>query len=173
MLSWKRRRFQLNICRLLSYQSVLAIQGPHNPNPKVVISVFEDIPRTIRGTEIPWLAAPCSAPHDPTPAITTQPRRTILRGTPIAVIPAVLDPLPDIAVNIVYAKGICRKTADGQRFLAIDTFPAVSIPCGAVKVCLIRSNRRPIVKRRPCTRPGRILPLRLTGQAVFMPGPVR
>src|SRR5271170_911597 len=63
--------------------------------------------------------APRTAAADALFAVAGCPRRTVRRRRVVAVVIAVLDPLPHIAKHIVQAKRIGRERADRRGFLVI------------------------------------------------------
>lgn len=69
-----------------------------------------------RGAQLPWCGIPVTAAQHRPFAINTGPRRTIQRRTFIIVMPAVTNPLRDIAMHLVQAPWIWFKRINGQSF---------------------------------------------------------
>ena len=127
------------------------------------------------------LTAVCRAqePRHVTPGAATQhaplafsglPSLAIRWGTRIPVIPAVLRPLPYVAMNFMETKGIRRKRTHLYRLSPIPAFLPGTIGVAAIIVRLVGGNRRARVKwtRRSCSR--HILPtlIRSTTDSSFL-----
>ena len=68
-------------------------------------------PDAVRRAEDPWSAAPGTAAQNTTATISARhPGRTVRRSAVVSLMPAVLDPFPHIAMDIVKTKIIWPKT---------------------------------------------------------------
>ena len=61
------------------------------------------------------MMVPGATPYHATRAIGSDPCCPVGRRSPVAIVPAVLGPFPDIAENIVKTELICLKTPDWRR----------------------------------------------------------
>ena len=92
------------------------IKRSREPEAAVVVPVEGGVEAAEGRAEGPWIAAPGTAAKDTAIAIiTSSSRRAVVWRSDIVVLVAILNPLPDIAVHIVHAEGVCRKAADRRR----------------------------------------------------------
>jgi hypothetical protein len=96
-------------------------------------------------------------------------------GRPVVVaVIAILDPLPDVAMHVVKTPRVRLEAAHGYGRLSILALRASTlIDVVAIIVGLGRGNRRTPPEWRGRSGAGRILPFRLTEQAVAVPGGLR
>ena len=74
----------------------------------------------VGGAEEFWIEVPATAAHYPARAIVALRSRTAIAWDPsIAVVPAVLSPLPDVAMDVVKPPGVWLEAVDGHRVPAI------------------------------------------------------
>jgi hypothetical protein len=85
--------------------------------------------------------------------------RAIARVASTRFIPAILGPLPDVAVDVVQTPGIWFKAVHGHRPLAILTIFVTSNSGGQLEIGLIWSDLRAPPKRGRCTSPCHIFAL--------------
>ena len=89
--------------------------SPGNPKAYVIVAATGSAPVADCGTRDARSIFPGTTADHADRAIARQPRRPVTRGTPITSIPAILRPLPDIAMHIVKAKFVRGETANGSR----------------------------------------------------------
>src|SRR5262249_7803880 len=117
-------------------------------------------PEAACGAEAPRIVAPGAAAKNPATTISGCHRRAVRRRAIVVVIPAVLHPLPHVAVHVVEAPPVLRETVHSHRLL-----PVFALGPAAVVRLPGRDRRAPPERRRRAgTR--RILPLRLRQQAI-------
>src|SRR5262245_8522312 len=91
-------------------------QGKRPPDPQAdtLVPDVADERYTDRGAEEVRMVAPATAADD-APLVTARPRRTVGGRTVVVSVPAVLDPLLDIAVDLEQAPWIGLERIDRQR----------------------------------------------------------
>ena len=119
-------------------------------------------PVAVRGAKEPRSVVPGPAAQNALAALSARrPCAPVRRSPQIAVVPAVLNPLPDIPVHVVQTKPVRRKRAHRNCLVPIDPLAARAIGAVPVIVRLIRRDRRAEVKRARRPRACRIFPFRL------------
>ena len=87
-----------------------SIQRPGNSETDIVVPKAGGVPVARRGTHEPRIEVPRAATQHPATAIPfTRPRSPACRRPSIALVPAVLYPLPYVPVYIVQSKSVRRK----------------------------------------------------------------
>lgn len=116
--------------------------------------------------------APCTATQDAKPAIRAINRRTVGRGTHIAVDIAILHPLPCVPLHVVKTKGVRRKRAHRRRIkpaiLARGQFGATLL-C-AIVCAIMAGFIAPGIDGRS-SRPCCIFPFRFGREAIALSRP--
>ncbi len=135
-------------------------QGPGNSEPVEELRVSGEVPAAVRGTDAPRPVEPGPAAKNVTTAVARRPSLSLARRPNIALVPAILDPLPDKSVHVVQIESICPELADGRRL------PTVPSAAATVAVCLVATYviASRVVRRRPGA--GDVLPFRLRQQTV-------
>ena len=137
----------------------------------VLVSTRRGIPEAIGGTKSSRIVEPRTAAKTAPGTITGNPSRAIRGGLTIGVVRAILQPLPDVTVNVVESEiiGVEASNRNGPR--AIFTFRAPTVRIVAVEVRLRCGDL--IARVKLCRSPGsrRVLPLRLGRQSVDLTGP--
>ncbi len=134
------------------------------PEPEVVVPVVGGIPVAVGGAEVPRVVVPRAAALHAPPTVTAQPGTAVARRPFIAVVPAVLDPFPDVAMYVMQPPGIRIEAADRCRLLIVPA-AAAAIAVGAVAADGVAP---PVDRAR--ARPRRIFPLGLAGEPVGQAG---
>ena len=141
-------------------------ERPSHAKTDIVVSVPGVQHATIRRADEQRMVAPRSAAENMRGTISTHPCTTIIRSSRssdlVINVPAILDPLPNIPVNVMQTERIRTETPDRRRALIIPTAPAVT----AVRKVPTDIVAPVIPSRRP--GPGNILPLGLAQQAVSL-----
>src|SRR5215475_4211712 len=86
--------------------------GKRSPDTEaeMVVRVVARVRAAVGGAEVPRFVVPGTAAHDTLSAVATcRPCRAVRRRSVVVVVPAILDPLPDIAVHVVQAECIRRE----------------------------------------------------------------
>src|SRR5262245_10311314 len=126
-------------------------QRPRHPKAEVVESRVPGIPKPQRGAQELGKLEPRAAAYDAEFAI-ARPGRTVGGCGLVAVVPAVLRPLPHIAVHLVEAPRVWRESIDRHRLPPIGAFRAAAIGEIAVVVGLVGRDRAAPPER--CRRAG-------------------
>ena len=99
--------------RGLPVSGARGLAGPGDPKPVPLAADRRREPEACRRAQIPWLAGPGAAAQDATIAVAGRPGRAVRRSAFVAVVVAILDPLPGIAVHVVEAPGIGLESSTG------------------------------------------------------------
>ena len=110
------------------------LERPPDPKPIAVAPVDGGVPVAVRGAEVPRIVDPGAAAKDPATAISGCPGGAIRRRAAVISIPAVLHPLPHVAMHVVEAKGVGLERAHLDRLLPVDTLGASAIRVVALKL---------------------------------------
>src|ERR1019366_10769277 len=78
-------------------------------------------PVPVRGTHAPRPTAPRPAAEDTHRRAAVEPRRTVIRGVPVIVVPMILAPFPHVAVHFMQAPRVWRQGPDRNRRSATET----------------------------------------------------
>src|SRR6266481_2849179 len=108
------------------------------------------------------IARPGAAADAAPPAIALRPRRPVGRGAFVALVPAILDPLPDVALPLEEAPGVRLEAVGRNRLLpklALGTAPVGEVP---VVVRLFWRDRRAPPERRLGAGADHVFQLRLS-----------
>ena len=108
------------------------MRAANQPKTEVAAAEAGAAPVAVGGTQPGWITAPGpAAQHAPTTvaAILFQPGTAVLWRALVIIMPAVLHPLPDVAVHIVKAPGVWLKGVYGRSLLGIP-FAATAITVG-------------------------------------------
>src|SRR4026209_2059471 len=125
----------------------------------------------VGGAEELGVVVPGPAAEDAETAVARCHRSAVRRRARIAVLVAVLDPLPDVAVHIVETEGVAGERPHVERLLAIEALRAAAVFEIGIVVRLLVVDRGARGKRRvrvgsPRHAARRVLPFRLRHQSV-------
>src|SRR5215510_10181881 len=99
------RRFSL-ICAF----APLYLQRPRDTEADMVVPGVAGVPFAVGRAELPRLVVPGTAAHDAATAVAAcRPCRAVRRRSVVVVVPAILDPLRNIAAHVVQAERIGRE----------------------------------------------------------------
>ena len=121
---------------------------------EIEVAARAGVPGTIGGMQEPRSVMPGTAPNHSQAAVTTHPGAAIRRGTYVTAVPAILYPLPHIAMHVLQAPSVGRKTPY-RRSPVTTPATAATIAIGPVATDAVAPT---VLRAAP--GPGPILPLR-------------
>ena len=139
-------------------------ERPGDSETDVAVAVGREAFRAERRTQESREVDPGAAAQYAAAAPAGDPCRTVRRGADVSIVPAVLDPLPHVAVHVVQAERVRRERAHRRCLPAVPPAPAATTVCSVFADLVSRV----VLRRRPRTR--RLLPLRLARQPVALAG---
>src|SRR3981081_4294614 len=130
------------------------------------ISHIGIVPEAGRRPQVPCGTVECTATQHPKPALSRDPRRAVLGGAAIIIVPAILHPLRGIACGIVQAEGVGLVRPDRRGLLgrARVALPAVRLAGAHVPAPPIWAVR---------SAPGGVFPFGFAWQPVGLSGFLR
>jgi len=81
----------------------LSLLSHYNTKTAIVVAEVREVVAAVGGTEVDEVEPRAPAQDPPGLVISGKPRRAVGWRTLVVVVPMILDPLPDIAVNIIEA----------------------------------------------------------------------
>jgi hypothetical protein len=136
-------------------------RGKHPGNPAADSAAPDDglVPAAVRRAQVARFVVPGAAAHHAAAAIAAGPGAAVIWRPLVVVVPAVLDPLPDIAMHVVEAPLVGRVRAD------LDGLSDILAEVGVV----VRDPGANVISR--CrSGPAGIFPLGLAEEAIAMAG---
>src|SRR5262245_2623896 len=131
------------------------IERPGDPKAVVIHPFIRRSREPVSRAKVPVHVPPGAATQHSVAAIAAGPGATVAGRTVVAIVPAVLDPLPDVAMHVEQPPGIGAIAAD--------------LAGPAKVVAVVRVVRRDLVAprvARPGASPAGVFPFRLGQQAV-------
>src|ERR1700722_2505201 len=115
-------------------------QRPPQPKPEADVPHAGRVPKAVGGPQAPRIAEPGAAAKDTALAVSHGPSRAVCRRALIIVVPAILHPFPDVAVDLVKPPLIGLEGVDLEGPLPVFALRSLVVGSGAVIVRLARGD---------------------------------